>query len=116
MVLPADTDLLFSFNYMRQSQFNRLDIGTSVEMNMLSIGVIAATNPEGRSTNSQFLTSLNPFVAMRVGEFKFGYSYDINTSRFGHSQGIHELTLIWQSKYSCRYCDNYRMKLKDIRW
>lgn len=116
MILPADTDLLVSFNYMRQSQFNRLDIGTSVEMNMFSFGVIAATNPEGRSTNSHFLTSINPFVSMRAGEFKFGYSYDINTSRFGHSQGIHELSLTWQSKYTCRDCDNYRMKLKDIRW
>ena len=116
MILPADTDLLVSFNYMRQSQFNRLDIGASLEMNMFSFGVIAATNPEGRSTNSHLVTSLNPFVSMRAGEFKFGYSYDINTSRFGQNQGVHELTLTWQSKYTCRDCDNYRMKLKSIRW
>lgn len=116
MILPPDTDLLLSFNYMRQSQFNRLDIGTSLEMNMFSFGIITATNPEGRSTNSHFLTSLNPFISMRSGEFKFGYSYDINTSRFGHNQGVHELTLTWQSKYTCRNCDNYRMKLKDIKW
>lgn len=116
MILPADTDLLLSFNYMRQAQFNRLDIATSLEMNMFSFGVIAATNPEGRSTDSHILTSLNPFITVRLGEFKFGYSYDINTSRFGHNQGVHELTLTWQSKYTCRDCDNYRMKLKDIRW
>lgn len=116
MILPADTDLLVSLNYMRQSQFNRLDIGTSLEMNTYSFGVIAATNPEGRSTNSHIVTSLNPFITMRAGEFKFGYSYDINTSRFGQNQGVHELTLTWQSKYTCRDCDNYRMKLKDIRW
>lgn len=116
MILPPDTDLLVSFNYMRQSQFNRLDIGTSIEMNMFSFGVVAATNPEGRSSNSHIVTSLNPFISMRAGEFKFGYSYDINTSRFGQNQGVHELTLTWQSKYTCRDCDNYRMKLKDIRW
>lgn len=116
MILPEDTDLLVSFNYMRQAQFNRLDIGTSLEMNTYSFGVIAATNPEGRSTNSHFVTSLNPFISMRAGEFKFGYSYDINTSRFGQNQGVHELTLTWQSKYTCRDCENYRMKLKDIRW
>ena len=115
-ILPADTDLLVSFNYMRQSQFNRLDIGTSLEMNTYSFGIIAATNPEGRSTNSHIVTSLNPFISMRAGEFKFGYSYDINTSRFGQNQGVHELTLTWQSKYTCRNCENYRMKLKDIRW
>lgn len=116
MILPEDTDLLVSFNYMRQSQFNRLDIGTSLEMNTYSFGIIAATNPEGRSTKSHIVTSLNPFITMRAGEFKFGYSYDINTSRFGQNQGVHELTLTWQSKYTCRDCDNYRMKLKDIRW
>ena len=116
MILPPDTDLLVSFNYMRQSQFNRLDIGTSIEMNTFSFGVVAATNPEGRSSNSHIVTSLNPFISMRAGEFKFGYSYDINTSRFGQNQGVHELTLTWQSKYTCRDCDNYRMKLKDIRW
>lgn len=116
MILPADTDLLLSFNYMRQSQFNRLDIGASIEMNTFGFGVIAATNPEGRSTKSHLLTSLNPFVTMRAGEFKLGYSYDINTSRFGQNQGVHELTLTWQSKYTCRDCDNYRMKLKDIVW
>lgn len=114
--LPPDSDFLLSFNYMRQSQFNRLDIGTSLEMNMISVGLIAATNPEGRNTNSHLVTSLNPFVTLRVGEFKFGYSYDFNTSSFGHNQGIHEFTLTWQSKYTCRDCDNYRMKLKDIRW
>lgn len=116
MILPTDTDLLVSMNYMRQSQFNRLDIGTSLEMNMFSFGIIAATNPEGRNKNSHLITSLNPFVSMRSGEFKFGYSYDINTSKFGHNQGVHELTLTWQSSYTCRDCDNYRMKLKDIKW
>jgi type IX secretion system PorP/SprF family membrane protein len=116
MMLPSDSDLLFSFNYMRQSQFNRLDIGTSLEMNMFSFGLIAVTNPEGRTTNSHFLTSLNPVITMKTGEFKFGYSYDINTSKFGQSQGIHELTLTWQSSYTCRDCNSYRMKLKDIKW
>lgn len=115
-ILPINSSLLVSFNYMRQSQFNRLDIGTSLEMEMFSFGLIAATNPEGRSKNSHMLTSLNPFVSMRFGEFKFGYSYDINTSRFGHSQGVHELTLTWQSSYTCRDCYNYRMKLKDIKY
>ncbi|TXJ08515.1 MAG: type IX secretion system membrane protein PorP/SprF [Acinetobacter sp.] len=115
-IVPEDSNLLLSFNYMRQSQFNRLDIGTSLEMDMFSFGVIAATNPEGRAKNSHMLTSLNPFVTMRIGEFKFGYSYDINASRFGHSQGVHELTLTWQSSYTCRDCYNYRMKLKDIKY
>jgi type IX secretion system PorP/SprF family membrane protein len=116
MVLPKNSSLLFSFNYMRQSQFNRLDLGMSLEMAMLSFGLIAATNPEKRTNNSHFLTSLNPFIAMKTGEFKLGYSYDINTTGFGQNQGVHELSLTWQSTYTCRDCTEYRMKLKDIGW
>ena len=51
---------------------------------------------------------------MRAGEFKLGYSYDVNTSKLGNGQGVHELSLTWQSSYTCRDCDNYKMKLKRI--
>lgn len=116
MLFPMDTDLLLSFNYMRQSQFNRLDIAAAIEMKKFTFGVIAATNPEGKTANSHIVTSLNPFVGLKFGEFRFGYSYDINTSALGQNQGIHELTLTWQSKNTCRDCDRYQFKLKDIIW
>ncbi|MEY4834523.1 MAG: hypothetical protein RI980_638 [Bacteroidota bacterium] len=114
MILPQDSNLLFSFNYMRQSQYNRLDFSTSLEMNTFAFGIIASTNPEGKSPNSHILTSLNPFVSMRAGELKLGYSYDLNTSKLGNGQGVHELSLTWQSSHTCRDCDNYKMKLKRI--
>ena len=110
--LPDDTDVLFTFNYMRQSQYNRLDIGGMLEMPMFTFGVIAATNPERKSGNSHFITSINPIVSMKFGEFTFGYSYDLNTSRIGRTQGVHELTLTWQSNHTCNKCDNYKVKLK----
>ena len=110
--LPDDTDVLFTFNYMRQSQYNRLDIGGMLEMPMFTFGVIAATNPERKSGNSHFITSINPIVSMKSGEFTFGYSYDLNTSRIGRTQGVHELTLTWQSNHTCNKCDNYKVKLK----
>ena len=111
-ILPENSDLLFTFNYMRQSQYNRLDIGAALDMRMFSFGIIAATNPEGKSPNSHLLTSLNPFVSSKFGEFTFGYSYDLNTSRIGNTQGVHELSLTWQSSYTCSHCDNYKVKLK----
>lgn len=110
--LPDDSDVFFTFNYMRQSQYNRLDIGTFLEMPMFSFGVMAATNPERKSPNSHFITSLNPIISMKMGEFTFGYSYDWNTSKIGHTQGIHELTFTWQSNHTCNKCDNYKVKLK----
>lgn len=110
--LPDDTDVLFTFNYMRQSQYNRLDIGGLLEMPMFTFGVMAATNPERKSGNGHFITSINPIISMKFGEFTFGYSYDLNTSKIGRTQGVHELTLTWQSNHTCNKCDNYKVKLK----
>jgi type IX secretion system PorP/SprF family membrane protein len=110
--LPDDSDLFFTFNYMRQSEYNRLDIGTFLEMPMFSFGVMAATNPQRKSSNSHFITSVNPILSMKMGEFTFGYSYDANTSKIGRTQGVHELTFTWQSNHTCNKCDNYKVKLK----
>lgn len=111
-ILPENSDVLFTFNYMRQSQYNRLDLGFVMELPMFSFGMIAATNPERKSSNSHFITSVNPVVSMKLGEFTFGYSYDLNTSRMGRTQGVHELSLTWQSNHTCNRCDNYKVKLK----
>ena len=110
--LPDNSDVLFTFNYMRQSQYNRLDLGFVMELPMFSFGVIAATNPERKSPNSHFITSLNPIISMKLDQFTFGYSYDLNTSRMGRTQGVHELSLTWQSNHTCSRCDNYKVKLK----
>jgi len=110
--LPEGSTLLFTANYMRQGQYNRLDLGTILDFNRFSIGIIAATNPEGRSDKSHFLTSVNPVMSVKFSEFTFGYSYDWNVSNIGRTQGIHELTLVWQSSRRCDRCDDYRLKLK----
>jgi type IX secretion system PorP/SprF family membrane protein len=111
-LLPEGSTLLFTANYMRQGQYNRLDLGTIIDFNRFSIGVIAATNPEGRSDKSHVLTSINPVMSVKFSEFTFGYSYDWNVSNIGRTQGIHELTLVWQSSRRCDRCDDYSLKLK----
>ena len=105
-------DLLITANYMRQSQCNRLDIAGIFQFSRFSFGVAAVTNPERRSSNSHLLTSVNPIATFNFGEFTFGYSYDANTTKFGNSQGVHELSLTWQSSRNCDKCDNYKVKLK----
>jgi type IX secretion system PorP/SprF family membrane protein len=110
--LPDGSDVFLTFNYMRQSQYNRLDIGGIMELPQFSFGVMAVTNPEGKSNNSHFITSINPIVSMKLGSFTFGYSYDLNISKIGNTQGVHELSLTWQSNHTCNRCDNYKVKLK----
>ncbi len=108
----GDPTLLLTANYMRQSQYNRLDLGGVLEFSRFAFGIIAATNPEAKSSNSHILTSVSPVISLKMNEFTFGYSYDANTSKFGNSQGVHELSLTWQSSRRCDKCDNYKVKLK----
>jgi type IX secretion system PorP/SprF family membrane protein len=102
-LFPEETKLLVNANYMRQSQFNRLDIGTALKFEALTIGANLATNPEGKSKNSHFITSINPYITIPFSDFNFGYSYDFNTSKIGRTQGIHELSITWQLRF-CGSC------------
>jgi type IX secretion system PorP/SprF family membrane protein len=107
---PDQTNLLLTANYMRQAQYNRLDFGTALEFKPFILGVLAATNPEGKSNSSHLLTSINLFGSIQLDRFVFGYSYDINTSKMGNTQGVHELSLTWQIGRECSSCDNYLVK------
>lgn len=111
-LFPENTTVLLLANYMRQSQYNRLDIGGIVDYGRFSLGTLAALNLERKAENSHFLTSLNPVVTVSLGEFKLGYSFDVNTSGIGRTGGVHELSLIWQSSRDCNKCDNYKVRLK----
>ncbi|HCQ12461.1 PorP/SprF family type IX secretion system membrane protein [Flavobacterium sp.] len=102
-ILPDESKLLVNLNYMRQSQFNRLDIGGALKFKQLLFGANLVTNPEGKSANSHLITSVNPYVSVHFGDFNFGYSYDISTSKLGHTQGIHEISLTWQLRF-CESC------------
>jgi len=111
-LIPEGSNFLLTANYMRQSQYNRLDIGGILETEVYGIGILLATNPEGRSSESHLLTSINPVMSVKFGEFTFGYSHDFNTSKFRRNQGTHELTLIWQSGRQCSRCNNYKVKFR----
>lgn len=108
--IPDQTNILLTANYMKQAQYNRLDFGTAIELKPLMVGVIGATNPGGKSDNSHLLTSVNIFGSIQLNRFVLGYSYDINTSKLGNTQGVHELSLTWQIGRECSSCDNYLVK------
>lgn len=108
--IPDQTNILLTANYMKQAQYNRLDFGTAIELKPLMVGVIGATNPGGKSDNSHLLTSVNIFGSIQLNRFVLGYSYDINTSKLGNTQGVHELSITWQIGRECSSCDNYLVK------
>lgn len=111
-IIPQGSNIMLTANYMRQSQYNRLDVGAVFDTDIFSLGVIFATNPEGRSQQSPFLISVNPVASFKIGEFTFGYSHDFNATGLSRKQGIHEFTLVWQSSRQCGKCNNYKVKLK----
>lgn len=109
---PEGSNVLLMANYMRQSQYNRLDIGGALDYGMFSIGAFGAVNVERRADSGHLLSSINPVATFSLGEFKFGYSFDINTSGLRRTGGVHEFSLVWQSSRECNTCDNYKVRLK----
>lgn len=110
--LPYETKMLFTANYMKQGEYNRLDLGTGLVFERLFLGATAATNPGRKAEQSHFLTSINVFGGLRYEHFKFGYSYDFNTSKIGKTGGIYELSITYQFdlEAKCFGCPNYTTK------
>ena len=84
-------------NYMQQGQYGRFDIGAQYVFNgQFSTGVTFTTNPVKPDNESPLLTSINPFIGLRWKEFKFGMSYDINTTDIGNTGGVFEFLLSYE--------------------
>lgn len=96
-------------NFMYQGPYNRFDIGPQYVNDKFSIGILAATNPIKTNQNSHFLTSINAAVGFKYEGFKFGYSYDFNTSKIGRTGGVYELSISYDfnNTRNCFGCPNY---------
>lgn len=99
-------DMMVSANYMQQGEFNRLDIGTTIKFNKLLLGAMAVTNPAKNynNNNSHFLTSINALIGLEYEQLRFGFSYDINTSKIGRTDGVYELSITYLA--GCLICRN----------
>ena len=101
--------IYFLSNYMMQSGFNRLDIGTQyVYDDYISLGFTASTNPINNSIRGSFINSINTFASIKWKGFRIGYSFDMNTSLLGGIRGTHEFSLGYDFKITQR--DKYRYK------
>ena len=89
-------NLYFNMNYMRQANFDRLDVGSLVKYNGISLGVFGAFAPTSLDSKSHKLTSLNFVTNMDYKRFTFGYSYDYNLSSLIDTKGIFEISVSYQ--------------------
>lgn len=103
-LFPEQTNLVVVGNYMNQNQYNRLDLGTVFDVKPIRFGVLGTSNLMPKDSNSHWLTSVNLYGAIKFDRLLFGYSYDVNTSGLGNSQGIHEFSLTWQIGRECVPC------------
>ncbi|MGB5418558.1 PorP/SprF family type IX secretion system membrane protein [Algibacter sp.] len=97
-------DILLSANYMQQGEYNRLDVGAIARLEKLMVGAAAVTNPAKNNTNSHLLTSINAFVGVEFEQLRFGFSYDINTTNIGRTDGVYELSITYLT--GCLVCRN----------
>lgn len=97
-------DMLISANYMQQGEYNRLDISTIIKLEKLMLGATAVTNPSKNNSNSHLLTSINAFVGLEFEQLRFGFSYDINTTDIGRTDGVYELSITYLA--GCLICRN----------
>lgn len=97
-------DMIISANYMQRGEYNRLDIGTTVKLEKLLLGAMAVTNPAKNNSNSHHLTSINAFVGLEFEQLRFGFSYDLNTTDIGRTDGVYELSITYLS--GCLICRN----------
>lgn len=97
-------DMSISVNYMQQAEYNRLDIGANVKLEKLMLGATAVTNPAKNNSNSHLLTSINAFIGLEFEQLRFGFSYDLNTSNIGRTDGVFELSITYLAR--CLICQN----------
>ena len=97
-----DNKMQVSANYMQQGAYNRLDIGSMVRLDKLLIGATAVTNPAKNDANSHLLTSVNAFVGLEFEKLRFGFSYDVNTTGIGRTDGVYELSITYLAR--CLFC------------
>jgi len=92
--IATKSKLYFLSNFMMQGVSSRLDLGIQyIFDDTFSFGINAGTNPVNKSDKRQLFSSINSFVGVKWKSFRFGYSYDFNTSRFINIGGSHEFSI-----------------------
>lgn len=107
---PYETKFMVNTNFMKQGEYNRLDLGTSIMFRTIFFGVSTALNPSPKVEDSNLVTSVNFFGGLQYEKLKFGISHDFMTSKMNKSGGIYELSLTYQFDLGvkCFGCPNYQ--------
>jgi hypothetical protein len=94
---------------MRQGAINRLDVGIQyVVEDLFSISVLVATSPIKNANQNSLISSVSMFTGIRWNGFRFGYSYDVNTTQLSNTGGIHEFSVSYDFIVNIRKLERYK--------
>lgn len=95
--------------YIKQGPYNRLDGGLQyVYDDTISLGLTASKNVEKNPFNSNFINSFNIFTGIHWKNYRFGYSYEFNTSQLMNFGGSHEFSISYDFNVNQRELDRYK--------
>jgi type IX secretion system PorP/SprF family membrane protein len=96
-------------NYMQQGAYNRFDLGLQyIFEDQMSFGMMVATIPSKNTKETSTINSISTFAGIRWQGFRFGYSYDINTTELVNTGGIHEFSVSYDFEINIRALDRYK--------
>jgi type IX secretion system PorP/SprF family membrane protein len=89
----TDFKIHLNFNYMRQNDYDRIDLGSRFQIEAFTFGALATFAPTSLTDNSHKLTSINFVTNLDYKKFRFGYSYDLNVSSLLKTKGVFEISV-----------------------
>jgi len=96
-------------NYMKQGAYNRFDAGLQyVFDDSISMGLTMATTSAKNTDNSKPVNSFSTFTGVHWQGYRFGYSYDFNTSELINTGGIHEFSISYDFNVNIRELNRYK--------
>ncbi len=92
---PAQS-LSFAANYRKQEDFSQLDVGMYWNYNPLEIGLWYRGLPGDNLEGYRNYDAIIAILGIHVGQYRFGYSYDLTISNLaGSTGGTHEVSVIY---------------------
>ena len=96
-------------NFMMQGNTNRFDLGLQyIFDDQFSFGLTAATVPLKNQNTSSILSSVSTFAGIKWQGFRFGYSYDFNTTKLNFIGGTHEFSVTYDFNINIRALNRYK--------
>ncbi len=91
--------IVLAFNYRAQDKYDQLDLGAYYERDPIFAGLWYRGLPllKSYAPGYQNNDAVALVIGCKVGDWRFGYSYDVTISRLAtNSGGAHEITMIYE--------------------